>query len=98
MAGPGHDLRKQLIVAHPSERGLGKAPIACYDRRSMKTIDVLGLGCTAVDDLLYVPQYPAEDTKMRVRRRERQCGGLCATALVAAARLGATALRGRAGG
>jgi ribokinase len=55
----------------------------------MKTIDVLGLGCAAVDDLLYVPHYPAEDTKMQVRRRERQCGGLCATALVAAARLGA---------
>ena len=57
----------------------------------MKTIDVLGLGCAAVDDLLYVPHYPAEDTKMQVRRRERQCGGLCATALVAAARLGAHA-------
>jgi sugar/nucleoside kinase (ribokinase family) len=51
--------------------------------------DVLGLGCTAVDDLLYVEAYPAPETKVRVRRRERQCGGLTATALVAAARLGA---------
>jgi sulfofructose kinase len=51
--------------------------------------DVLGLGCVAVDDLLYVPDYPAADAKVRVRRRERQCGGLTATALVAAARLGA---------
>jgi sugar/nucleoside kinase (ribokinase family) len=51
--------------------------------------DVLGLGCVAVDDLLYVPGYPPADTKVRVRRRERQCGGLTATALVAAARLGA---------
>jgi sugar/nucleoside kinase (ribokinase family) len=51
--------------------------------------DILGLGCVAVDDLLYVPSYPAADAKVRVRRRERQCGGLTATALVAAARLGA---------
>lgn len=51
--------------------------------------DVLGLGCTAVDDLLYVAGYPPPDTKMQIRRRERQCGGLTATALVAAARLGA---------
>jgi sugar/nucleoside kinase (ribokinase family) len=50
--------------------------------------DVLGLGCAAVDELLYVPAYPAPDTKMRIVRRERECGGLGATALVAAARLG----------
>jgi len=50
--------------------------------------DVLGLGCTAIDDLLYVSAYPAADEKMQVRRRERQCGGLTATAMVAAARLG----------
>jgi sulfofructose kinase len=55
----------------------------------MSTYDVLGLGCAAVDELLYVPSYPAPDTKMRVLRRERECGGLGATALVAAARLGA---------
>jgi sugar/nucleoside kinase (ribokinase family) len=55
---------------------------------SHATFDVLGLGCTAVDDLLYVAAYPAADTKVQVRRRERQCGGLTATALVAAARLG----------
>jgi sulfofructose kinase len=50
--------------------------------------DVLGMGCAAVDDLLYVTEYPAPDAKVRVRRRERQCGGLTATALVATARLG----------
>jgi ribokinase len=50
--------------------------------------DILGLGCVAVDDLLYVPAYPPADAKVQVRRRERQCGGLTATALVAAARLG----------
>jgi sulfofructose kinase len=52
------------------------------------TIDVLGLGYTAVDELLYFDGYPQADSKMPVRRRERHCGGLAATALVAAARLG----------
>ncbi len=51
--------------------------------------DILGIGCIAVDDLLYVEAYPAPDAKVRVRQRERQCGGLTATALVAASRLGA---------
>ena len=51
--------------------------------------DILGMGCVAVDELLYVPSFPVPDTKMRVRHRERQCGGLAATALVAAARAGA---------
>src|SRR5436190_15346202 len=51
--------------------------------------DILGIGCVAVDDLLYVQAYPAPDAKVRVRQRERQCGGLTATALVAASRLGA---------
>lgn len=50
--------------------------------------DVLGLGCVAVDDLIYVENYPPPDVKMSVLRTERQCGGLTATALVAAARLG----------
>ena len=54
-------------------------------------IDVLGLGCTAVDDLLFVAAYPQEDSKSAVLRRERCCGGLTATALVAAARLGVKA-------
>jgi sugar/nucleoside kinase (ribokinase family) len=54
-----------------------------------KQFDVLGLGCTAVDDILYVPAYPPADGKVEVRLRERHCGGLTATALVAAARLGA---------
>lgn len=52
------------------------------------SLDVLGLGSVAVDDLLYVAAYPPADTKIQVKRRERQCGGLTATALVAAARLG----------
>ncbi len=53
-----------------------------------KPIDILGLGAVAVDDLLFVDSYPPADAKTRVLRCERQCGGLTATALVAAARLG----------
>lgn len=52
-------------------------------------IDVLGLGATAVDHLIYVPSYPPPNVKTYVLRSERQCGGLTATALVAASRLGA---------
>lgn len=51
-------------------------------------IDILGLGGVAVDDLIYVPSYPPADSKMRITATDRQCGGLTATALVAAARLG----------
>lgn len=54
-----------------------------------KRFDVIGLGCTAMDDILYVPIYPPPDGKVEVRLRERHCGGLTATALVAASRLGA---------
>jgi sugar/nucleoside kinase (ribokinase family) len=52
------------------------------------SLDIVGLGCAAVDDLLYVAAYPPADAKVQIRRLERQGGGLTATALVAAARLG----------
>lgn len=55
----------------------------------MDSFDILGLGIVAVDDLLFVDGYPPPDAKTRVRRGERQCGGLTASALVAASRLGA---------
>lgn len=55
----------------------------------MEPFDILGLGFTSVDELLYVDAYPEADSKRAVRRWERHCGGLTATALVAAARLGA---------
>lgn len=54
-----------------------------------RTVDVLGLGCAAVDDLLYVTSFPRADRKAPVLRRVRKCGGLTGTALVAASRLGA---------
>ncbi len=53
--------------------------------------DVLGFGAVAVDDLIYVDRYPQPNTKVTVRDRRREGGGLTGTALVAAARLGARA-------
>jgi sulfofructose kinase len=52
-------------------------------------IDVLGLGAVALDEIVFVQSFPGSDAKTPVTRRERRCGGLAATALVAAARLGA---------
>jgi len=57
--------------------------------RGTKQRDVLGLGCTAVDDLLYVPHFPGVDEKMQVQKSLRRFGGLTGVALVAAARTGA---------
>lgn len=54
-----------------------------------KRFDVLGLGCTAVDDLLFVPRFPGPDEKVRVERRIRRFGGLTGVALITAARAGA---------
>ncbi len=61
-----------------------------------KRWDVLGIGCVAVDDLFYVAAYPPADVKIPIERRERMCGGLTATALVAAARQGAACAYGGA--
>jgi sulfofructose kinase len=55
----------------------------------MKRFDILGLGCVALDDLLYVPSFPAVDEKVRVTKNLRRCGGLTGAALVTAARMGA---------
>ncbi|MGA2762604.1 MAG: PfkB family carbohydrate kinase [Spirochaetia bacterium] len=53
-------------------------------------IDVLGLGAVAVDDILFLSEFPRPDSKMPVLRRERHAGGLTGTALVAARRMGRT--------
>ena len=58
-------------------------------RARAESFDVLGLGVAAVDDVIYVPSYPAAEAKVRVERSIRRCGGLTAAALVAAARVGA---------
>jgi sulfofructose kinase len=55
------------------------------------TWEVLGIGCIAVDDLICLDEFPAPDSKQPVREVRRQGGGNTATALVAAARLGARA-------
>lgn len=52
--------------------------------------DVLALGAVAVDEFMYMDGYPAPNTKMRLQAEQRQGGGLAGTALVAAARLGAS--------
>ena len=41
-------------------------------------LDVLGIGVTAVDDLVYVDGYPPPDSKKPILRRDRQGGGLAA--------------------
>jgi len=53
--------------------------------------DIIGLGCSAVDYLGIVPHMPEIDTKMPIEDFTRQGGGVTATAMVAAARLGAKA-------
>ena len=53
-----------------------------------RAFDVLGLGGTAVDEIVYVDAYPPADMKILVRRRQRNLGGLASIALIAAARLG----------
>ncbi len=53
-----------------------------------KRWDVLGMGCAAVDDAIYVERFPAADTKIPVRQRQRRVGGLTAAALLTGARMG----------
>ncbi|MDR1613605.1 MAG: PfkB family carbohydrate kinase [Planctomycetota bacterium] len=50
--------------------------------------DIVGLGVATVDDFIVVPEYPERNSKHPVVGTARQGGGLTATALVAAARLG----------
>jgi sugar/nucleoside kinase (ribokinase family) len=54
-----------------------------------RRIDVLGIGCAAIDDIIYIDGVPVADGKARVISQGRDFGGLTATALVTAARLGA---------
>ena len=58
--------------------------------KTMKTRDVLGFGCATIDELFFIEEWPVADRKIPIQRRETQGGGLGATALIAAARLGAT--------
>jgi sulfofructose kinase len=62
------------------------------------SFDVLGLGSVSIDEVLQVENWPAADTKVRVRSRESHLGGLTGRARAAAAKLGARcAYAGRLG-
>ena len=53
--------------------------------------DVVGIGAAVFDDLILLDDFPREDTKFRAAATKTQGGGPCATALVAAAKLGISA-------
>lgn len=53
--------------------------------------EVVGIGSTVYDTLMVVDGFPKEDTKMQGVETKIQGGGPCATALVAAAKLGVSA-------
>lgn len=53
--------------------------------------DIVGIGICTVDYLLTVPHMPLDGQSMRAREFMRQSGGLAASSLAAAARLGANA-------
>lgn len=52
---------------------------------------IVGIGANVYDTLITVPSYPTEDTKLRASGVKECGGGPCATGLVAAAKLGASA-------
>ena len=52
---------------------------------------IIGIGSTVYDTLMVVNGFPTEDTKLEASQTKIQGGGPCATALVAAAKLGVTA-------
>ena len=52
---------------------------------------VVGIGACVMDTLITVPRYPDEDTKMRAVKTKAAGGGPCATGIVAASKLGASA-------
>lgn len=49
---------------------------------------IVGIGANVYDTLITIPEYPAEDTKMRASGVKVSGGGPCATGLVAASKLG----------
>jgi len=56
-----------------------------------KKYDVLGVGIAAVDDLIYVSEFPPVDCKIPVYGSTRQGGGPACTAMAAAGSLGGRA-------
>jgi len=54
-------------------------------------VDIVGIGASVFDILMTSEEFPKEDTKLQARESKVQCGGPCATALVAASKLGVSA-------
>lgn len=53
--------------------------------------EIAGIGYCCIDELLLLSEIPLPEGRAVIRRRQRQGGGMVATAMVAAARLGAEA-------
>ena len=51
-------------------------------------INIVGIGANVCDTLLTIPNFPAEDTKMKASSAVQSGGGPCATGLVAASKPG----------
>jgi sulfofructose kinase len=65
---------------------------------SQKEFDAAGFGVNAVDHLIVVPDYPAQETKTRMIKHQQGAGGQTASAIVTLQRLGMrTAYAGRFG-
>ena len=52
---------------------------------------VVGIGAMVFDILMTIDSFPREDTKLRGEETKFQCGGPCATGLVAISKLGESA-------
>lgn len=69
-----------------------------FELKPHEAFDAVGFGLNAVDHLIVVPEYPAFDSKTRLKEYTRSAGGQTATAMVALRRLGMkTAYAGRFG-
>ena len=54
-------------------------------------VKVVGIGASVFDILMTMDSFPREDTKLRGEETKFQCGGPCATAMVAISKLGESA-------
>lgn len=64
--------------------------VCIYNEKVNKRWDVLGIGSAAVDDAIYLDEAVVPDKKIPIREMYRRNGGQTATALVTAARHGAS--------
>ncbi len=63
-----------------------------------KKFDVTGIGPAVVDDLIILPDFPAQDTRVEALQRRKQAGGSVPMALKTLAKLGAsTSIIGKIG-